>query len=333
MFLIEGKKLHIEKALTLAPMAGVGDYAFRILCKKYGAEFLTSEMVSAKGMYYRDSNTGELAALRASEAPAAVQLFGSDPDIMAWAADALTRCDYKGCRTQMPPSAIDINMGCPVKKVVSGGDGSALMKNPELIFDIVRAVNRATPLPVTVKIRAGWDAEHINAIECAKAAEEAGASAITVHGRTREQMYSPPVDLGIIRAVKDAVKIPVIGNGGINSSADAFEMLSSTSCDGIAVARGAEGNPFIFAQIRAAINGEPIPEFDLHERIRCALDHIDLVCDDIGEERAIPRVRKHAAWYLHGLRGSAQVRARIMNANTKDEMTSLLRGFEETFEE
>ena len=316
--------LNLKHGLMLAPMAGVTDYAFRRLCKRCGAEFTVSEMVSAKAMHYRDEKTATLARIRASELPMAVQIFGSEPDIMAEAAEMLTKGDYRGCVSETPPSAIDINMGCPVRKIVTNGEGSALMKNPTLVYDIVKAVSKATPLPVTVKIRAGWDLAHMNAIEVALAAEEAGAKAVTVHGRTREQLYQPPVNYEIIARVKDALHIPVIANGGINSAEDAIRVKKETGCDGLMIARGAEGNPVIFSEILAALEGRVYQEPGYKELLGMAREHIALLCEDKGESVGIREARKHLAWYVKGIRGAASFRNAVNSTWTLPELMCLI---------
>ena len=316
--------LNLKHGLMLAPMAGVTDYAFRRLCKRCGAEFTVSEMVSAKAMHYRDEKTATLAKIRASELPMAVQIFGSEPDIMAEAAEMLTGGDYRGCVSEASPSVIDINMGCPVRKIVTNGEGSALMKNPTLVYDIVKAVSKATPLPVTVKIRAGWDFAHMNAVEVALAAEEAGAKAVTVHGRTREQLYQPPVNYEIIARVKAALRIPVIANGGINSAEDAIRVKAETGCDGLMIARGAEGNPMIFSEILAALEGRVYEEPSYQELLGMAREHIALLCEDKGESVGVREARKHLAWYVKGIRGAASFRNAVNSTWTLPELMRLI---------
>ena len=316
--------LNLKHGLMLAPMAGVTDYAFRRLCKRCGAEFTVSEMVSAKAMHYRDEKTATLAKIRASELPMAVQIFGSEPDIMAEAAEMLTGGDYRGCVSEASPSVIDINMGCPVRKIVTNGEGSALMKNPNLVYDIVKAVSKATPLPVTVKIRAGWDFAHMNAVEVALAAEEAGAKAVTVHGRTREQLYQPPVNYEIIARVKAALRIPVIANGGINSAEDAIRVKAETGCDGLMIARGAEGNPMIFSEILAALEGRVYEEPSHQELLGMAREHIALLCEDKGESVGVREARKHLAWYVKGIRGAASFRNAVNSTWTLPELMRLI---------
>ena len=244
----------------------------------------------------------------------AVQIFGSEPVFMAEAARLLESGSYRGCISEAPPTAIDINMGCPMAKIVGNGEGSALMKDPALAASIVRAVVAATSLPVTVKIRAGWDREHINAAEMAKRLEDAGASMICVHGRTREQMYAPSADWGIIRAVKESVSIPVVGNGDIFCAADAKRMLEETGCDGVMIARGAQGNPWIFAELTAAREGRAYLPPTVEERLAVALEHAEMLVEEKGERTGIAEARKHMAWYLHGVRGAAAARGDVMRA-------------------
>lgn len=308
----------------LAPMAGVTDYAFRRMCIRCGAEYTVSEMVSAKAMHYRDLKTAQLARVRASELPMAIQLFGSEPDIMAEAAEMLEKGSYRGCISEVPPSAIDINMGCPVKKIVTNGEGSALLRTPEKAYDIVKATVKATSLPVTVKIRLGWDRESINACEVARAVEEAGCVALTVHGRTREQLYRPGVDYDAIARVKDALKIPVIANGDITSAEIAKRVKAQTACDGLMIARGAEGNPMLFAEIIAALEGKEYHNPSATELLCMAREHIALLCEDKGEGTGVREARKHLAWYVKGIRGAASFRNAVNAALTLDEIYRLI---------
>lgn len=303
----------LKHGIMLAPMAGVTDYAFRRMCIRFGAEYTVSEMVSAKAMHYRDLKTAQLARVRRDELPMAIQIFGSEPEIMAEAAEMLEKGSYRGCISEVPPSAIDINMGCPVKKIVTNGEGSALLKTPEKAFDIVRATVKATSLPVTVKIRLGWDKDSINACEVALAVEEAGCAALTVHGRTREQLYRPGVDYEAIARVKDKVKIPVIANGDITSAAIAKKVKEETACDGLMIARGAEGNPMLFAEIVAALEGRKYQGLSVNELLAMAREHISLLCEDKGEEIGVREARKHLAWYVKGIRGAAAFRNTVNN--------------------
>ena len=320
--------------LALAPLAGVSDRAFRRVCRACGADFSVSEMVSAKALCYEQRNkkvtrsvTGLLASVHADETPMAVQIFGHEPEFMAEAARLITENDYVGCVSQVPPSAIDINMGCPVKKVTGNGEGSALLKNPVLAGEIIEAVAKATHLPVTVKIRAGWDKDSINAVEMAKIAEASGASMLCVHGRTREQMYEPGVNREIIGAVKAAVKIPVLGNGDIYTAADALSMMKETGCDGVMIARGAMGNPWIFSEIRAALAGESYVYPTASERFEVALAQVREMIEEKGERVGVAEAKKHLAWYCHGMEGAAATRSRIMQAASYGELEGILRDF------
>lgn len=318
----------LKNGIMLAPMAGVTDYAFRTLCRRCGAEYTVSEMVSAKAMHFRDEKTAQLARIRREEAPMAIQIFGSEPEIMAEAACSLEKGSYRGYISEIPPAAIDINMGCPVRKIVTNGEGSALMNRPELVFDIVKAVVSAVTIPVTVKIRAGWSQNSKNAVEVALAAEEAGASLITVHGRTREQLYRPPVDLFIIAEVKAHLHIPVVGNGGIASGADALKMKRETGCDGVMVAQGAEGNPLLFREITAAFEGCEYEKPSCHELLCLAREHMELLCEDKGEIVGVREARKHLAWYVTGMRGATAFRGAVNQAVTKQELLELLNRME-----
>ncbi len=327
------KNITLPHGLALAPLAGVSDRAFRRVCRACGADLTVSEMVSAKALCYEQrqkggkarSVSGHLASVMADELPMAVQLFGCEPDFMAEAARMLEANDYVGCISEVPPSAIDINMGCPVRKVTGNGEGSALLKNPKLAGEIVRAVVSAVSLPVTVKIRAGWDAESINAPEVARIIEDAGASMICVHGRTREQMYEPGVNRGVIAAVKQAVSIPVLGNGDIYTAADALSMMAETGCDGVMIARGAMGNPWIFSEICAALDGREFIMPTHAERFEVALAQVREMIEEKGERVGVAEAKKHLAWYCHGMEGAAAARGRLMQAATFDEMAAILR--------
>ena len=290
----------IDSPAALAPMAGVTDMAFRELCKDYGAAFTVGEMVSCKGMVYGDRKSMELLRLSDSERPSAVQLFGEDPVFIAKAAKMAM---------QVKPDWIDINMGCPTPKIVNNGSGSALMKNPQLCGEIVRAAVSSSDVPITVKMRSGWDKQSINAPEVAKICEQAGASVITIHARTREQMYAPYADWDIIAKVKQAVNIPVIGNGDIFSAEDAAKMLEETNCDMVMVGRGALGKPWIFSQINGYLLHERMtPEPPVQMRMAIMLKHIEKMIEYKGEKIAMREARKHAAWYIKGMRGAASLR-------------------------
>lgn len=311
--------------VALAPLAGVSDYAFRKICADHKMQYAVTEMVSAKAMHYKDKKTAELAYIRHSEPDIAVQLFGSEPDIIAEAAKKLYDNNYEHNLGSKIPCAIDINMGCPVNKIVSNGEGSALMKKPELVGKIVRAAVDAQRLPVTVKIRAGWDENDINATDIAKIAEENGASMICVHGRTRSQMYISNVRRDIIKSVKESVKIPVLANGGIMNADDALSMLNETGADGVMIARGAMGNPWIFEEIDALLNGRVYNRPQRDEIIATALEHIGLLIKEKGEHTGVCESRKHVAYYTKGMPGSAALRERINHAESFDEIESILK--------
>ncbi|WP_195276636.1 tRNA dihydrouridine synthase DusB [Anaerotruncus rubiinfantis] len=292
--------LEIKRTAALAPMAGVADSAFRRICKQFGAAYLVGEMASAKGMHYSDRKTAELLGVSDEERPVAVQLFGDDPELIAEAAKKAL--DYR-------PDVIDLNMGCPAPKIAGNGGGSALMKNPTLAGKITEAAVKAVDLPVTVKFRKGWDNEHVNAVEFGRIMQESGAAALTVHGRTREQFYAPPVDLDIIAAVKAAVSIPVIGNGDCDSIQSVINMYDYTKCDLVMIGRGALGNPWIFRQVDQFLaDGTVLPLPPLEERMAVMLRQFSLACEQKGEYGAMREARKHAAWYMKGVRGAASLR-------------------------
>lgn len=323
----------LPHGLALAPLAGVSDRAFRRVCRACGADFTVSEMVSAKALCYEQrkktvgerSVSGQLASVMREELPMAVQIFGSEPDFMAEAARMIQANEYIGCMSEVPPSAIDINMGCPVKKVTGNGEGSALLKSPKLIGEIVAAVVKAVSIPVTVKIRAGWDSTSINAPEVAKIIEAAGASMITIHARTREQMYEPGVDRSVITAVKRAVSIPVLGNGDIYTAADALSMMAETGCDGVMIARGAMGNPWVFSEICAALDGRDYTPPPMAERFEVALAQVKEMIAEKGERIGVAEAKKHLSWYCHGIEGAAAARGRLMQAASYDELAVILR--------
>lgn len=307
--------LEIKGYACLAPMAGVADRAFRELCMSYGAAYVISEMVSSKGLTMQDKKSKELLFLSDAERPAGAQIFGDDPEIMANA--ALKAMEFS-------PDFIDINMGCPAPKIAGNGGGSALLKNPELIGKIVKKVVEVSPVPVTAKIRIGWDKNSINAVEIAKTIEAAGADAITVHGRTKDQMYAPPVSLDEIANVKKAVSIPVIGNGDIVDGKSAKLMLDKTGCDFLMVGRGALGNPWIFQCINAYLNKEAdFTEPTLEEKMDVMLRHIGTLCEYKGVRIGMREARKHAAWYIKGIRGAAAFRQEIGQLSTMDELKAL----------
>lgn len=319
----------LRHGLFLAPLAGVSDRAFREVCRAHGAEYTVSEMVSAKALCYEQKSrkllhTAPLASVFTGEMPMAVQLFGSEPEFLSEAAKMIEERSYNGCESDTPPAAIDINMGCPVHKVVSNGEGSALMKDPALAAEIVRAVTAAVKLPVTVKIRTGWDRESKNAVDMAKRLEDAGAALIAVHGRTREDMYSPGVDRETIARVKQSVNVPVVANGDIYSAEDARQMLAETGCDGIMIARGALGNPFLFAEIRAALEGTEYKAPAWRERFDTALSQVERMIEEKGERIAIAEARKHLSWYIKGAKGAASARVDINRATTLEDMKRIL---------
>ena len=324
----------LEHGLCLAPLAGVSDRTFRAVSRRFGAEYTVSEMVSAKALCFEQEckkqpteqriKTAPLASVMRDEYPMAVQIFGSEPEYMARAASMLESGEYLGACGEIPPAAIDINMGCPMAKIVGNGEGSALMRDPERAEEIVRAVVRAVSLPVTVKIRAGWDAEHINAPELAKRLEAAGAQMICVHGRTRQQMYAPSADWGVIGAVKRAVSIPVVGNGDVFSAKDALKMMAETDCDGVMIARGAQGNPWIFEEIRCAMDGIPYRLPTIDDRVAMALWHTEELMRRKGERVGIAEARKHLGWYIVGVHGAASLRDRLMRAESMSEVRELL---------
>lgn len=308
--------VELENRYILGPMAGVTDLPFRLLCKEQGAGLLCMEMVSAKAIYYNNRNTESLLEIHPDETPVSLQLFGSDPKIMSEMAKRIE---------ERPFAILDVNMGCPVPKVVRNGEGSALMKEPKLVYEIVSALVKAIDKPVTVKIRKGFDDDHVNAVEIAKIIEEAGAAAVAVHGRTREQYYSGKADWDIIRQVKEAVSIPVIGNGDVTSPQKADELVRQTGCDGIMIARGAEGNPWIFSEmIRWEETGELPPRPDKDEIREMMLKHARLQLEYKGEFCGIREMRKHVAWYTKGLKGAARLREKVNAVESLEELENLL---------
>lgn len=293
----------LENPFFLAPLAGITDAPFRRICKEQGAGLVYSEMVSGKGLYYNDKATEKLLRFYEDEKPVALQIFGSEPEIIGFAAKKLA--ERENC-------IIDINMGCPVPKVVKNGEGSALLKDLKLVEAIVKTAIENAGKPVTAKIRIGWDADSINAVEIAKVIEAAGASAIGVHGRTREQYYSGKADWGVIRQVKKAVSIPVIGNGDVFSGRDAVRLLEETDCDFVMIARGALGNPWIFREALALWKGQTVPSPPgINEKVELILKHFDLLLSEKGEYAAVREMRKHAGWYLKGIPGSAGLRRQL----------------------
>ena len=299
----------------LAPMAGVCDLPFRLLCLEQGAGLVCMEMVSAKAIYYNNKNTEELLNIDKNERPVSLQLFGSDPKLMAEMAKKIE---------DRPFDILDINMGCPVPKVVNNHEGSALMKNPKLAGEIVHEISKAISKPVTVKIRAGFDSDNINAVEMAKIAEDNGAAAVAVHGRTREQYYSGEADRSVIKAVKEAVGIPVIGNGDVNSYESAVHMLEYTGCDAVMIGRAAEGNPWIFKELTERAKGNEYVKPSSLEIKQMILRHAKMLIDYKGEYIGSREMRKHAAWYTTGIKGASKIRGRLYECETLEQLEDLI---------
>jgi len=314
--LIKLGNIILKNNVIMAPMAGITDTAYRVLLEEMGVALVSTEMVSAKGIFYNNKNNHLILQTAEDEHPIAVQLFGSDPMIMARMAEKIAS-DF---------DVIDVNMGCPVPKIVNNGEGSALMKKPELAFQILDMMVRVlSPMPVTVKFRKGFDDQHVNAVEFAKMAEQAGVAAITLHGRTRAQMYSGQADWDMIRQVKEAVSIPVFGNGDIFTPEDAKRMIDETGCDGVAIARGAKGNPWLIRRtVHYLETGELLPEPTPDERKAMAVRHAELAVKYKGEKLAIPEMRKHLAWYTTGLPGAAKLRAEMNAITTLDELKAFV---------
>lgn len=310
--------LQLNSNIMLGPMAGVTDSPFRRLCREAGCGLLFTEMVSAKGLYYKDEKTRRLMTYSPEEHPIGLQIFGSEPAVFEAVVPALDDLGF---------SVLDLNLGCPAPKIVRNGDGSALMRTPKLAEAVIRSVVRNTALPVMVKIRKGWDDSSVNAVEIAKIAEACGAAAVTVHGRTRDQFYMGQADWSIIRAVKEALSIPVIGNGDVFTPEAAAQLLKETGCDGIMVARGAQGKPWLFTRINAYLAGQRVPaEPALSERIPLIIRHLDELIRIEGEHIAVLEIRKHASWYLKGIPGGAAVKTRIHQACTRNEVIAALDG-------
>ena len=308
--------LKIKGCAAVAPMAGVADRAFRELCVSYGAAYVVSEMISSKGVSLGDRKSKALMQLSDEERPAGVQIFGNDPSVMAQSVKTVLG---------VLPDFVDINMGCPAPKIAGNGGGASLMRHPQLAKEIVEAVVAACgSVPVTVKIRSGWDFENLNAVEMAQNAEKAGAVAVTVHGRTRQQMYAPPVDHQMISEVKKSVSIPVVGNGDIVDGPSAAKMLEETNCDFLMVGRGALGRPWVFSQINAYLqNGIILPEPPVSERMRVMVKHVRKICEYKGERIGIREARKHAAWYAKGIRGAAKYRKDLSMIESVEQLEEL----------
>lgn len=310
------RNVKLDNPYILAPMAGVTDLPFRLLCKEQGAGLLCMEMVSAKALQYNNKNTKALMTIHPDEHPVSLQFFGHEPDVIS---EQAKRYEH------LPFQILDINMGCPVPKIVNNGEGSSLMKNPKLVYEIVSQTVKAIEKPVTVKIRKGFDENHVNAVEIAKIIEEAGAAAVAVHGRTREQYYSGKADWDIIRQVKEAVSIPVIGNGDVISGKSAIRMRQETGCDGVMIGRGSQGNPWIFAELQEYEKTGVIPERPSAAVIRdTMLRHAKLQIDFKGEYLGIREMRKHVAWYTKGMKGSAKLRDAINLVESYEELEELL---------
>ena len=310
--------IELDTPVALAPMAGISDLPYRVICREFGCGLTVSEMVSAKGLLYKNEKTFAMLQIDEAERPTAIQLFGSVPEELAEAARIV---EAQGA------DIIDFNMGCPVPKVVNNGEGSALMKVPELAGKILEAMVKAVRVPVTVKFRAGWDEEHRNAVEIAKIAEASGVAAVAVHGRTRNQFYMGKADWEIIRRVKEAVRIPVFGNGDVFTAGDGLRMFKETNCDGLMLARGVYGNPWLFTQLRAALAGKDIPAVTAGEKLQQIILHATALVDFKGEKIAIREMRSHASAYIKGLPRASEYREKFHRLETLREMVDLVNSY------
>lgn len=311
-------KVELDNNVLLAPMAGITDRAFRIVCEEFGPGLVCTEMISSKGLFYGDKKTDLLLNMKDERRPIAVQIFGNDVEAMKYAAEYVSKF----------ADIVDINMGCPAPKVVKNGDGSKLLLNLPLVEEIVSEVVKASKVPVTVKIRKGWDSDHVVAVEAAKIIEKAGASAITIHGRTRDEFYSGEADWDIIKKVKESVNIPVIGNGDVKSKQDAIKMFEYTGVDAIMIGRASLGNPWIFEEILKGVDSNKISNV---EKLRVILKHIDLEIEEKGEETAVKEMRKHISWYIKNCKDASKFRDVVNRIDNRQELETCLKEYFESF--
>ena len=311
--------VELNNNIILGPMAGFTDRPFRIICEKYNPGLTVTEMVSSKGLFYNDEKTSLLMNTKGEKRPVAIQIFGSDTDAIKYAVEYINKNNLS--------EIIDINMGCPAPKVVKNGDGSKLMLDIKKVESITKAAVQNSNIPITVKIRKGWDNEHINAVKVAEAIEQAGASAITIHGRTRSEFYTGKADWNIIKQVKESVKIPVIGNGDIKTPEDAKEIFKLTNCDGIMISRASLGNPWIFEQIQEYLEGKEIRKIYNDEKLKIILEHINLETEEKGEITGIREMRKHLAFYIKGTENASEIREKINHIEVKKELENVLKEY------